>query len=225
MARDDPLRLVLVEDHAVVRAGLRRLLESQPGWTVVAEAADRQEALAAVLEHEPDVLVLDITLADGSCLDAIPGLKSGSPGTRIVVLTMHAEASYASDALHAGAIGYVLKEAAVEELIEAIRRALDGRSYLSPRIRAKLEAASSRSAAILTAREREVLQLLALGHTNVEIAEMLFLSRRTVESHRGSIQRKLHVSTRAELTRWAHEHGLVRIDDLRKDRSRTASSC
>src|SRR5688572_20411543 len=105
MARGDPIRLVLVEDHAVVRAGLRRLLETQPGWTVVAEAADRQEALRALIEHAPEVLVLDITLADGPCLDAIPGFGRASPGTRIVVLTMHADASYAGDALHAGAIG------------------------------------------------------------------------------------------------------------------------
>ena len=211
MTTADPLRLVLVDDHSVVRAGLRRVLEAQEGWTVVAEAAELDRALRAVLGHKPDVLVLDLNLPGGSSLGAIPDFLECSPQTRIVVLTMEAEPAIAREALRTGASAYVLKEAAEEDLVRAVRAAVDGHTYLTPRMGVLIATENARREAddVLSPREGEVLRLLALGHTNAEIAGRLYLSRRTVETHRASIQRKLDLSTRAELTRHALEHGLL----------------
>jgi two-component system response regulator NreC len=209
MSEDESVRLVLVDDHEVVRGGLRRVLEAQPGWSVEAEAGDIDRALRAMLGHRPDVLVLDLNLAGVSSLEYIPELLKRSPGTRIVVLTMQTEPAYARDALRAGASAYVLKEAAEDELVTAVRAAADGKTYLTPRVGAMIATSGSDDDHELTHREEEILRLLALGHTNAEIAEMLFLSRRTIETHRGNIQRKLDVSTRAELTRYAIEHNLL----------------
>lgn len=206
------IRIVLVDDHAVVRAGLRRLLEAQPGWSVEAEAGELDRALRAVLGHKPDVLVLDLNLRGDWTMRAIPDFLQRSPHTRIVVLTMQTEPAYARDALRSGAVAYVLKEAADSELVAAVRAAAEGQTYLDPRVGALLAAEPARDAGgddELSEREQEVLRLLARGHTNAEIAELLFLSRRTVESHRASVQRKLALSTRAELTRHALEHGLL----------------
>ena len=205
------IRLVLVDDHQVVRGGLRRVLEAQPGWSVEAEAGDMDHALRAVLGHKPDVLLLDLNLGGVSSLEYIPELLERSPGMRIVVLTMQTEPGYARDALRAGASAYVLKEAAEDELVTAVKAAAEGRTYLNPRVGAMLaaEPAESETEGGLTRREQEVLRLLALGHTNAEIADQLFLSQRTIDSHRASVQQKLDVSTRAELTRYAMEHKLL----------------
>ena len=209
---DDPdsqIRLVLVDDHAVVRAGLRRVLEAE-GWSVEAEAGDLDRALRAVLGHKPDVLVLDLNLGGDSGLDAIPDFLTRSPKTRIVVLTMQTEPGYARDAMRAGASAYVLKEAAEDELVTAVRAAAAGETYLNPRVGAMMAAEPARGDDDdLSERESEILRLLALGHTNAEIAEQLYLSRRTVESHRANVQRKLNLATRAELTRYALEHGML----------------
>jgi two-component system response regulator NreC len=211
MAEGDPVRLVLVDDHEVVRAGLRRVLEAQPEWTVDAEAGDIGRALRAVLGHKPDVLVLDLNLCGVSSLEYIPDLLERSPGTRIVVLTMQTEPAYAREALRAGASAYVLKESAEDELVTAIQAAAEGRTYLTPRMGAMLASApeNGEAAGELTSRETEILTLLALGHTNAEVADQVFLSRRTVETHRANIQRKLELTTRAELTRYAIEHKLL----------------
>jgi two-component system response regulator NreC len=211
MIAADSIRLVLVDDHEVVRGGLRRVLEAQPGWSVEAEAGDIDRALRAVLGHKPDILVLDLNLGGVSSLEYIPQLLERSPATRIVVLTMQTEPAYARDALRAGASAYVLKESAEDELVTAVRAAAEGKTYLNPRVGAMIavEPVASEADGDLTPREQEILRLLALGHTNGEIAEQLFLSRRTVETHRASIQRKLDLSTRAELTRYAIEHKLL----------------
>jgi two-component system response regulator NreC len=211
MAHGDPVRLVLVDDHEVVRSGLRRVLEAQPLWTVEAEAGDIDRALRVVLGHKPDVLVLDLNLGGVSSLEYIPELLERSPDTRIVVLTMQTEPAYAREAMRAGASAYVLKESAEDELVTAIQAAADGRTYLTPRVGAMLasQPADGDSEGELTPRESEVLTLLALGHTNTEVADQVFLSRRTVETHRANIQRKLDLSTRAELTRYALEHKLL----------------
>lgn len=211
MIEADAIRLVLVDDHEVVRGGLRRVLEAQPGWSVEAEAGDIDRALRAVLGYKPDVLVLDLNLGGVSSLEYIPELLERSPATRIVVLTMQTEPAYARDALRAGASAYVLKEAAEDELVTAVRAVADGETYLNPRVGALIAAAPVGSEADqkLTDREEEILRLLALGHTNGEIAELVFLSRRTIETHRANIQRKLSVSTRAELTRYAMDHKLL----------------
>ena len=211
MTAPDSIRLVLVDDHEVVRAGLRRVLEAQPGWSVEAEAGDIDHALRAVLGHKPDILVLDLNLQGVSSLEQIPELLGRSPATRIVVLTMQTEPAYARDALRAGASAYVLKESAEDELVTAVKAAAKGDTYLTPRVGAMIaaEPVGSDLDQDLTSREQQILRLLALGHTNGEIAEQLFLSQRTIETHRANIQRKLDLSTRAELTGYAIEHNLL----------------
>jgi two-component system response regulator NreC len=211
MTEGDSIRLVLVDDHEVVRGGLRRVLEAQSGWSVEAEAGDIDHALRVVLGHKPDILILDLNLAGVSSLEYIPALLERSPATRIVVLTMQTEPAYARDALRAGASAYVLKESAEDELVTAVKAASEGKTYLNPRVGATLAAEPDANGedGELTPREGEILRLLALGNTNAEIAEQLFLSRRTVETHRASIQRKLDLSTRAELTHYAIEHKLL----------------
>lgn len=208
-----PTRIVLADDHGVVRAGLRLLLDADAGFEVVAEAADIPGTLRAVLGHKPDVLVLDLNMPGGkTSLEALPGIAERSPRTATVVLTMQADPEFARRALRAGALGYVLKEAADTELVEAVRRAAAGTTYLNPELGVHLvmhpEPVTGPPGG-LTAREAEVLRSLALGHTNAEIGEQLFLSVRTVETHRAHIQQKLGRTNRAELVRYALDHGLL----------------
>jgi two-component system, NarL family, response regulator NreC len=209
----EPITIVLADDHAVVRSGLRMVLEREENFAVVSEAGDAEAALRTVLGHKPTVLVLDLNMPGAlSSLEAIPRIREVSPLTRVVVLTMQEDPEFARQALRAGAAGYVLKEAADDELVNAVRRVAAGETYLNPRIGAVLAAAPPEPAGPpddLTDREVEVLRLIALGHTNAEIAEQLFLSVRTVESHRAHIQQKLGRSTRAELVRYALDHGFV----------------
>jgi two-component system response regulator NreC len=205
------VRIALADDHEVVRSGLRLVLEGEPDMEIVAEAADVDSATRMVLGHKPDVLVLDLNMPGGSSLPAIPQMLAASPGTAVVVLTMQEDPAFAREALRAGALGYVLKEAASTELVQAIRLALTGGTYLHPSLGAKIAAAPERSGPPddLSARELEVLRLIALGHTNTEIGAQLFLSVRTVESHRAHIQQKLRRTTRAELVAYALEHDLI----------------
>jgi two-component system, NarL family, response regulator NreC len=205
-----PAKVVLADDHSVVRAGLRLMLDGQPNLTVVAEAGDVETALRMTRAHRPQILVLDLNMPGRLSLDAIPDLLEASPGTRIVVLTMQDEPALAQATLRAGASGYVVKDAAGDELVQAVQLALEGHTYLHPQLGARIAAQEPDQAADdLSEREREVLQLIALGHTNGEIATQLFLSVRTVESHRAHIQRKLGLSTRAELVRYALDNGLI----------------
>jgi two-component system, NarL family, response regulator NreC len=208
-----PISVVLADDHAVVRSGLRMVLERAAGIHVVSEAGDASAALRKTHGHKPTVLVLDLNMpGEPTSLEAIPRVRDVSPATRIVVLTMQEDPEFARRALRAGAAGYVLKESADEELIEAVRRVAGGGTYLTPSLGAALAAAPAEPAGPpddLTEREAEVLRLIALGHTNAEIGRELFLSVRTVESHRAHVQQKLGRSTRAELVRYALDHGLV----------------
>jgi two-component system response regulator NreC len=206
------IRLVVADDHVVVRSGLILLLNNEADFEVVAEAGDIDGARRYVRGHHPDVLVLDLNMPGGSSLDAIPAILEESPGTEVVVLTMQDEPAFARQALGAGARGYVLKEAADAELVEAVRRASSGQTYLNPRLGARLasEPATGRPDE-LSEREVDVLRLIALGHTNAEIAEHLHLSVRTVETHRAHIQQKLRLSSRAELVRYALDHRLVDV--------------
>jgi two-component system response regulator NreC len=205
-----PIRIVLADDHAVVRSGLRLLLDAEGDFEVVAEAGDVDSAQRYVRGHHPTVLVLDLNMPGGSSLDAIPVIREQSPETQIVVLTMQEEPAFARHALGAGAIGYVLKEAADDELVEAVRRAANGELYLNPRLGARVAAEPSPGPPDdLSEREVDVLRLIALGHTNAEIAGQLFLSVRTVETHRAHIQHKLGLTTRAQLVRYALDRGLV----------------
>jgi two-component system response regulator NreC len=201
---------VIADDHSVVRRGLRQVLEADSGLQVVAEAEDVESARRYVRGHKPDVLVLDLNMPGGSTLDAIPEIRAEAPETQIVILTMQDEPAYARQALAAGVMGYVLKEAADAELVEAVRRAAAGDTYLNPRLGARLAAEPPPGPPDgLSEREVEVLKMIALGHTNAEIADQLYLSVRTVETHRAHIQQKLRLATRAELVRYALDHGLV----------------
>ena len=213
-AQDD-ITVVLADDHAVVRKGLRLLVEAEPGLRVVAEAGTVPDSLRMARAHRPDVLVLDLNMPGGSSLAAIPTLLEQTT-TAIVVLTMQNDPSFARQALQAGALGFVLKEAADDELLGAIRLAADGETYLTPRLGARLAAQPTEPSGPpddLSERELEVLKLIALGHTNTEVAGQLFLSVRTVESHRAHIQQKTRRTSRAELVRYALEHGLVELVD------------
>ena len=182
-------------------------------YEIVAEAGDVDSALRAVLGHKPEVLVLDLNMPGSmTSLEAIPGVRERSPGTATVVLTMQEDPEYARRALRAGALGYVLKEAADSELIEAVHRAAEGKTYLNPSLGATLAATPELPVGPpddLSDREVEVLRLIALGHTNAEIGTQLFLSVRTVETHRAHVQQKLGRSTRADLVRYALDHGLL----------------
>ncbi len=210
MSSGKPLRVVIPDDHAVVRRGLRQLLEDEAGQEVVAEADDVEGARHYVRGHKPDVLVLDLNIPGGSSLDAIPEIRAEAPETQIVVLTMQNEPAYARQTLASGVMGYVLKEAADDELVEAVRRAAAGDTYLNPRSGARVAAEPPPGPPDgLTDREVEVLRMIALGHTNAEIGGELFLSVRTVETHRAHIQQKLRLGTRSELVRYALDHGLV----------------
>jgi two-component system response regulator NreC len=204
------IRIVLADDHAVVRSGLRLLLDSEPDFEVVAEASDVESAKRCVRGHHPAVLVLDLNMPGGSSLEAIPASREESPNTQIVVLTMQQEPAFARRALAGGALGYVLKEAADDELVEALHRAAAGEGFVSPRLGARLALEPPVGQADeLSRREVDVLRLIALGHTNVEIAAQLCLSVRTVETHRSHVQQKLGLCTRAELVGYALERGLV----------------
>jgi two-component system response regulator NreC len=205
-------KIVIADDHAVVRSGLRMLLDAEPEFEVVAEAGDVPSALRYVRAHRPGVLVLDLNMPGEPSLPAIPSFIQASPDTSVVVLTMQNDPGFAREALRTGALGYVLKEAADTELVEAVRLAAVGRTYLNPELGARLAAAPAEPPGPpddLTEREVEVLRLIALGHTNQEIADQLYLSVRTVESHRAHIQQKLRLSTRAELVRYALDHSLI----------------
>jgi two-component system response regulator NreC len=206
----ESIRIVIADDHAVVRSGLRMLLDSESDFEVVAEASDIEGARRYVHGHHPKVLVLDLNMPGGSSLEAIPAIRAESPATQIVVLTMQQEPAFARAALAAGALGYVLKEAADDELVEAIRRAAVGESYLNPKLGARIASEPPPGPPDdLSGREVDVLRLIALGHTNAKIAEQLYLSVRTVETHRSHIQQKLRLSTRAELVGYALERGLI----------------
>jgi len=202
--------IVLADDHTVVRRALRMLLDEESDFEVVAEAGDVDETIRYLRGHKPDVLILDLNMPGRPSLEAIPKIREVSPETRIVVLTMQKEPAFARQALQLGVLGYVLKEAADDELVQAVRKAAAGRTYLQPALGAQLAAEPEKPAVPdLSERETDVLRLIALGHTNTEIAEQLYISVRTVETHRAHIQQKLGVSTRAELVRSALSRGLV----------------
>lgn len=205
---------MLADDHVVVRSGLRLLLESEPGLAVVGECGDVAGALEAVETLHPDVLVLDLHMPGEPSLAAIPRLRELHPETHVIVLTAQRDPSFAAEALRLGAAGYLPKEAAEGQLLEAIRVAAGGGTYLEPRLGARLAAVAARKPPELSARELEVLRLIARGHTNREIAERLFLSVRTIESHRARLQRKLELTRRSQLVEYALERGLVEPSDV-----------
>ena len=208
------IKVVLVDDHAVVRSGLRLLLDNQDDIEVVGEAGNAKDAVFRARALKPDVILLDVVMPGESGIEALPKLLAESPETNVLVLSMQDDPSYVREAFAAGASGYVLKEAADEEVVSAVREIARGGRYVHPALGARMVAADAAAQAAVAAdplsdREREVLRLLALGHTNQEIAEQLYISVRTAESHRAHIMQKLRLSTRAELVRYALSHGLL----------------
>lgn len=204
------VRIVVADDHSVVRYGLRSLLEVEPGLDVVAEAGDAEETVGLVQTHRPDVLVLDLGLPGDSGVDLIARIIKEAPETRVLVFTVQREPMFARRALGAGAVGYVLKDAANGEFISAVRSVARGETYLDPQLGASFASDTGRPSD-LTEREVEVLRLIALGYTNPEIASRMYLSVRTIEAHRMHIHQKLQLSSRAELVRFALERRLVEL--------------
>ena len=217
---DTPIRVLIADDHALVREGIRRVLDEDPGFDVVAEASDGRKALESIEATNPDVAILDISMPELSGLDVARRLREERPALKVLILSMHDESEYVMRAVHAGAAGYLLKDDAGPALLrQAVRAVHAGDSYFSPAVAARLTDAlrggSSGSAdplERLTGRELEVLRLVAAGHSNKQIAAELGISRRTVESHRESMMRKIEIRTVAGLTRFALENGL--LDDI-----------
>lgn len=220
MNETDPIRVLLADDHAVLRAGLRVLLNNEPDITVVGEAGDGERALAAIASLQPDVVVLDLMMPKVKGLDIIEKIVQDYPQTRILVLTMHTETQYIRHVIKAGGAGYVLKSSADTELIEAIRVIAAGRSYLAPEATQVLmsdyreqaatpEAAEPAPVNPLSEREHEVLVMTALGYSSREIGELLFISPKSVDTYRQRLMDKLHLETRAELVQYALKNGLL----------------
>jgi len=212
-----PVRVVLVDDHAVVRSGLRRVLEAEADIEVVAEAGSVRDAVFEVRAQKPDVIVMDVVMPGTSGIEGTPLVLREAPDAKVLVLSMQDDPRYVREAFAMGASGYVLKEAADTDVVEAVRQVAEGQRYLHPALGARLMESEARqreeeAADPLSDREREVLRLLALGHTNQEIAKMLYISVRTAESHRAHIMQKLRLGTRAELVRHALAHGLLEED-------------
>ncbi len=213
------IRIALCDDHAVVRSGLRRILETEPDLEVVAEAGTADEAVTVARDTQPDVFVMDVGLPGRSGIDATSDVCKVSPRTKVLVLTAHDDVAYLRRAFAAGATGYLVKEAADIELVLAVRQIAAGKQYVHPTLGAALlapDAATVRPAGPggeLSEREVEILGLIANGLTNAEIAERLYVSIRTVETHRAHIYQKLDVRTRAELVRIARDTGILEADD------------
>jgi two-component system, NarL family, response regulator NreC len=205
------IEIVVADDHPVVRSGLRRVLEEQGDFEVVGEACDVPEAVRKVSAFKPDLLLLDLMMPGGPSVDSIPKIHSKCDATRILVLTMLSDLAYVRTALRAGAEGFILKEAPADALLGAVREVAMGGTYVDPSIGARLarEPEDDSPPDGLSRREAEILGLVALGLTNQEIADKLFISVRTVEAHRTHIQQKMDFGSRAELVRYALDHGLT----------------
>jgi two-component system response regulator NreC len=209
-----PIRVLIVDDHAVVRSGLRLLLGQEPDIEPVGEAGTGREAIFQARALKPDVILMDVVMPDQTGLEALPMLLHEQPETKVLLLSMQDDPRYVREAFSAGASGYVLKEAADAEVVAAVRDVARGGRYVNPALGARLvaaEADAERRAEEdpLSEREREVLRLLALGHTNQEIAKQLYISVRTAETHRAHIMQKLRLSSRAQLVRYALAQGLL----------------
>ena len=212
--------IVLADDHPVVRQGLRTVLGAEPGFHLVGETGDGQETVRLIERIKPDVLMLDLMMPGLGGLEVTRQVKQRSPGTKVLILSMHSNEAYVLEALRNGASGYVLKESGAGELVRAVREAAAGRRYLSPPLSERgIEAyvARARDASLeeyeaLTSREREVLHLAAEGHSNAEIAARLFISQRTVEAHRASPMRKLGLRSQTDLVRYALKRGILPLE-------------
>jgi two-component system response regulator NreC len=212
------IRVLIADDHAVVRSGLRRILETADDIDVVGEAADGRQVVFETIETRPDVVLMDVAMPEQTGIEAIPKVRQAPPDAKVLVVSAYDDVSSVRRAFEAGASGYVLKDAVHAELVQAVREVAAGGTYLHPALGARVVAAEAEARRRtdddpLSDREHEVLRLLALGHTNQEIAGMLSISARTAETHRAHIMQKLRLETRAELVRYALSHGL--LDDAR----------
>ena len=208
------IRVMVVDDHAVVRTGLRRILDAEADIETVGEAENAERALFEAMQQKPDVVLMDVVMPGKSGIEIIPTLHQNVPDAKVLVLSMQDDPRYVREAFDAGASGYVLKEAADTEVVGAVRAVAAGDRYVDPVLGARLIEAEAEERRReqqdpLSEREREVLRLLALGHTNQEIAQMLYISVRTAETHRAHIMQKLRLSSRAELVRYAIDKGLL----------------
>jgi two-component system response regulator NreC len=208
------IRVLVVDDHAIVRSGLARVLDAEADIETVAEAPNADRAVFEALEHKPDVVLLDVMMPGKSGIEGLPALLQAVPDAKVLILSMQDDPHYVREAFEAGASGYVLKEAADTEVVGAVRAVAAGERYVHPALGARLVAAEAEErkraeSDPLSEREREVLALLALGHTNQEIAAQLYISVRTAETHRAHIMQKLGLGSRAELVRYALDHGLI----------------
>ena len=208
------IRVLLVDDHAVVRSGLRHVLEAEDDIEVVAEVTGLRGAVFEARAHKPDVILMDVVMPGASGIEATPAVLEEAAEAKVLMLSMQDDPRYVREAFAAGAAGYLLKEGADAELVQAVHQVADGGRYVHPTLGARLaqaevEAARRAEADPLSDREREVLRLLALGHTNQEIASQLYISVRTAETHRAHIMQKLRLGTRAELVRYALANGLL----------------
>lgn len=216
-----PIRLILADDHQMVRAGLRMLLQTQADMEIVAEASSGQEAIELACRHEPDIVLMDVTMPDVNGMEATRELKGRCPKVRILALTIHEEEDYLFQMLEAGASGYIPKRAAPEDLIQAIHSVYRGEVFLHSSVASALvqdflhrgEAPEEEELAALTPRELEVLIWIARGLTNKEIGERLGISPKTVAHHRDNVCKKLNLSNRAEMTRYAIRKGLIDLTD------------
>jgi DNA-binding NarL/FixJ family response regulator len=217
-ARTAPLRVLIAEDHAIVREGIRRLLAAEPDITVVGEAADGEAAVELTENLRPDVVCMDISMPGLSGVDATRRIKGRMPDVGVVVLTMHEDEAYFYELVKAGASGYVLKRASARDLVDAVRAVAGGHTFLHPVVAKRLVSDHERSGSRdddrqrfdgLTDRERQVVRLIANGKTNREIAEILHISVKTVETHRTHIMEKLDLHDRAHLVRYAVRKGLI----------------
>jgi DNA-binding NarL/FixJ family response regulator len=211
------IRVLIVDDHAVVRSGLRLLLAAEDDIEPVGEAGSARDAVFQARALKPDVILLDIVMPEQTGLDVLPQLKHETPDVKVLILSMQDEPRYVREAFAAGASGYVLKEAADNEVVAAVREVAGGGRYVNPELGARLitadaDAARQAEEDPLSDREREVLRLLALGHTNQEIAKRLYISVRTAETHRAHIMQKLGLQTRADLVAYALERGLLETE-------------
>ena len=214
-----PLRILLADDHTVVRQGLRKVLEARPEWQVVAEAGDGREAVRLAEETTPDVAILDVAMPLLNGIEAVRQIARKLPSTRLLVLSMHADEAYVTQMLRAGAAGYLLKDSADVDLLQAVDAVSSGKSFFSPAIARVIADDYVRQLAdrgvtdrfeLLSQREREIFQLIAEGRTNKEIAALLFLSPSTVDTHRSRIMEKLDVHSAAEIVLYAVRKGVIR---------------
>jgi DNA-binding NarL/FixJ family response regulator len=214
VTKDGKIRVLIVDDHAVLRSGLHLLLDAQSDIEVVGEAGDVKEAVFETRDKKPDVVLMDVVMPGQTGIEGVPLVLKEAPEAKVLVLSMQDDPRYVHEAFAAGAAGYILKEAVDAEVVGAIQRVAAGDHYVHPALGARLIAAEAETKAReeadpLSDREREVMRLLALGHTNQEIAKMLYISVRTAETHRAHIMQKLRLSTRAQLVRYAIDQGLL----------------